>query len=132
MWQFRPVDEEWRSRKLAAHTGTDSVHFPLTPFQRRYRKVDRSGPTLSDNPITTSDASYTGMVRSRLWLVAFAALRSVAFPAANDLNFQPIITGTKYCGEPGGPVRLRLQLELRSQAATAVPLVLPLFAKVSA
>jgi hypothetical protein len=80
----------------------------------------------------TSDESYTGMVRSRSLLVVVAVFGSVAFPAANDLSFQPIITGTKYCGEPGGSISLRLQLELRSQTPATVPLVLPIFAKVSA
>jgi hypothetical protein len=71
------------------------------------------------------------VVRNALLLFLLAALGTAAFPAAEDLDFQPIITKTTYCSERGGLLTLRLALELRSQTATTVPYIFSQFALAS-
>jgi hypothetical protein len=56
---------------------------------------------------------------------------SFSLSAASDLVFEPIIGKTEYCRDSAGSITLRLQLELRSQTVTEVPLLIPLFAQMS-
>jgi hypothetical protein len=52
------------SRKLAARTGTDSVHFPGIPFPNRYRKL-RSF-RVADDPLGIRIRFRTGLRHGRV------------------------------------------------------------------
>ncbi len=71
-----------------------------------------------------------------LLLIAVACFPLAILAGSNpatepDLVFEPIIRKAQYCGGKPGVITLRMLVELRSDQASQVPLVLPLFSQVS-
>jgi hypothetical protein len=73
-----PKSDMWRSRKLAAQTGADSIHFSLTPSNGHCRELFNFG--IADDPIRSRCAPPLPLS------ISYAMARLVGGGAFNTVN----------------------------------------------